>query len=673
MHLPPGTDLTPLLADLCGCLGLLGLLVFGYGRLRLYLAWRETTAGNRDEQRSWTALLGLALLFGLIATLAGLAPLQPAPGLALDMRLAVLALAGLYTPLPAAAGAALATTGLGAIGLGAGPALQALGSVLLGWGWRWPRSPGTRSRSRLFSALAIVALGLVLSCLALTAQPQPQPLSASTRWQSLAGLLFFFPVALVLGAALLETVERLLRREQQLRHASERQAQARRFDPLTGLPNRRHFVRLLSDALMQATQRGDALVAVACLNLDGYRRINEQLGRAAGDAALGTWARDLRLNLRGGDLLGRLDGDQFAIALVGCRDHEQARQRLEALRATAAGLKEFAGAPPVQPSASAGLTFHPDDRAPADVLLRHAELALYAAKEQGRNTTRVFDAGRDSRLQARREAVAQVLQALHEGHMELHYQPKVRVSSGQVVGAEALVRWRHPQRGLLAPGSFLPQILGTPAARALDDWVLDAAIAQAAAWAARGLALPVSINMSVPSLVAAEFLPRLSRLLAARPALPAGAVEIELLETETMSDLSQVRRAIEALAELGVSVSIDDFGTGYSTLSYLQQLPAQSLKIDQSFVRDLLERPMDRALVRGIIGLARAFERDVVAEGVESAGHARALVAMGCDILQGYGIARPMPAEALPPWIAAWRTPADFLPSGREGDADVAL
>jgi EAL domain-containing protein (putative c-di-GMP-specific phosphodiesterase class I) len=310
-----------------------------------------------------------------------------------------------------------------------------------------------------------------------------------------------------------------------------------------------------------------------------------------------------------------------------------------------------------QLTASMGVTFYPQDSTDADTLLRHADLAMYTAKDLGKNQVQVFDPSRDARVQQRRATLLRIEQAMKVGELELFFQPKMRLSNGSLFGAEALLRWRHPERGLLAPGAFLDEITGTPFSEVLDRWVAERALQHVAQWREAGQVVAISVNMAVPTLTAPGFIEFMEKLLLQFPQLPIYTLEIEILEYETMNDLALVAQTIERLYALGVRVSIDDFGTGYSSLSYLQRLPAQFIKIDQSFVRDMLSSDTDRALVQAIVGLAKAFGREAVAEGVETHEHAAVLGAMGCDIVQGYGIARPMPAADLPAWVSGYRLP----------------
>mgnify|MGYP002720286264 FL=1 len=371
------------------------------------------------------------------------------------------------------------------------------------------------------------------------------------------------------------------------------------------------------------------------------------------------FAQRLKKEVRVDDLIGRIGGDEFVVVLQHCQSPEAALQRLEALRQALAQTANLDGNE-VCLTCSAGVTFYPDDSADADGLLRHADLALYAAKEQGKDRTVVFDVQQGQRRQARRQSAKLVEDALQRGEMELFFQPKVRISDGRIIGAESLIRWRHPERGLLAPGAFLEDIAGTPVTNLLDYWVLDAAFKAGHSLASEGQPLSLSVNLTVPTLIDSHFQLKVSQLLAQYPELPSRFLEVELLETETFNDLSAVAYVIQGLDTLGIQCAIDDFGTGYSSLTYLQRLPAQIVKIDQSFVRDMLDNERDRTLVRGIVSLARAFERQVVAEGVETLAHAEALCGMGCDILQGYGIARPMPLGDLKVWIKNWRPPPEL-------------
>ena len=368
--------------------------------------------------------------------------------------------------------------------------------------------------------------------------------------------------------------------------------------------------------------------------------------------------------MRGDDTVARLGGDEFVMLLGNLNSTEEGEQVLERiLRIVAAPF------PPrvMTVSASIGATFFPHDSADPDMLIRHADQAMYLAKQSGRNSYHLFDPEQDRRAQHHRELLERIRQGWAAGEFCLYYQPKVDMRQGRVVGAEALIRWRHPEQGLLAPGAFMAIVENSEFAGMLGDWVLETAIQQIAAWNAAGLVLPVSVNMSARHLQRPDFAARLQALLAGYPSVCPQRLELEILETTALNELDRVSHIFAECRQLGVRFSLDDFGTGYCSLTYLKHLPVQVLKIDQSFIRTMLDNPSDLAIVRGIIGLAAAFKLDVIAEGVESVEHGVRLLQLGCDHVQGYAIARPMPAEAIPDWVRQWRKPGLWTVSALDG------
>jgi diguanylate cyclase (GGDEF)-like protein/PAS domain S-box-containing protein len=424
------------------------------------------------------------------------------------------------------------------------------------------------------------------------------------------------------------------------------------FDPLTALPNR----SLLLDRLQQAiahSQRQKHPLAVAYFDIDGFKSVNDSFGHAAGDELLKLVAHQVKLVLREGDTLARFGGDEFVMLLVDLESVQEVEVVLaRVLRAVAHPV--VLNATEVRVSASIGVTVYPQDNADADQLIRHADQAMVLAKLAGKNCYQLFDVSQDETQRTQRENVQHVLQAIERDEFVLYYQPKVNMRTGTVVGAEALIRWQHPERGLLAPGLFLPLIEGHPVCIALGEWVISTALAQMAQWRGQGLRLPVSVNISAMQLQAGDFVARLAELMAQFPQVPAQDLELEVLETSALEDIAQVSGVMAACQTLGVTFALDDFGTGYSSLTYLRRLPAELLKIDQSFVRDMLEDDADLAIVKGVIGLAAAFHRRVIAEGVETALHGERLLRLGCELAQGYGISRPLPARALPLWLDSW-------------------
>jgi diguanylate cyclase (GGDEF)-like protein/PAS domain S-box-containing protein len=424
------------------------------------------------------------------------------------------------------------------------------------------------------------------------------------------------------------------------------------YDSLTQLPNRALLADRLQLLLVQA-QRADALLAVCYLDLDFFKPVNDAYGHQTGDTLLMEVATRFKDSLRAGDTVARLGGDEFVLLLAGLGSVEECNQTLDRLRDRLAAPFSIDGHE-ITVSVSIGVTLFPLDGANPDTLLRHADQAMYQAKQAGRNRYHFFDAENDRQARAHREALERIQAALPKGEFVLYYQPKVDMRRGRVIGAEALIRWQHPERGLVAPGEFIPLIEGTDFSATLGEWVIAQALRQMRDWKSDGLELPVSVNISARHLMQSTFCQRLMELLAACPDVPPQMLELEILETAAFEDIHRVSEVMEECRKLGVSFALDDFGTGYSSLSYLRRLPVDVLKIDQSFVRDMLHDADDLAIISGIIGLARAFLRHVIAEGVETPGHGAVLMQMGCDLAQGYGITRPMPAEDLPGWVAAF-------------------
>lgn len=434
-------------------------------------------------------------------------------------------------------------------------------------------------------------------------------------------------------------------------HAAELDRMAN-FDLLTGLPNRRLFADRLGQAMARARRGGHSL-AVCYIDLDGFKAINDQLGHALGDQALIAVTRHLGTVLRSQDTLARIGGDEFVLLLDLDSPHA-CDAALARVLATVALPIEL-GQHTVSLSASVGVTLFPSDDADADTLLRHADQAMYQAKEQGKNRVLRFDVQQARSQQIHREQLARLRLALAQGEFRLHFQPKVDLGDGQVVGVEALLRWQHPDLGLQPPLSFLAYLQHSELDHLVGEWVLAQALGQIERWCAQGLELVASVNISPDHLLRPQFAASLEALLAAHPRAPARLLELEILESATVTDLGQAAATVSRCRELGVKVSLDDFGTGHSSLALLRHLPVDGLKIDQTFVRDLRTDRNDHALVNAVIGLGQAFGCQVTAEGVETLADAAELHHLGCRFAQGYGIARPMPADQLDVWLAAWR------------------
>jgi diguanylate cyclase (GGDEF)-like protein/PAS domain S-box-containing protein len=426
------------------------------------------------------------------------------------------------------------------------------------------------------------------------------------------------------------------------------------FDELTGLPNRVRLTQLLLEALA-AAERDGSLLTVCYLDLDHFKPVNDEHGHYAGDELLLKLAERLRRSLRtsasGDDVVARIGGDEFVLLLRAASVEESrlAVERMLHIVGLPFGLS--AGDAPVAVTASIGATVFPIDNADAETLLRHADHAMYGAKQAGRSGYQFFDAERDRLAEARFVELGRVQEALDAQELCLHFQPKVDMRDGRVLGVEALLRWNHPEQGLLTPAHFLPLIEHTGLSTAVGDWVLRQGIEQLARWQSIGLDLTVSINVSARHLQEPMFARNLADLLAAQRLPVADRLVLEVLETTALADINFTCGLMEECRALGVRFALDDFGTGYSTLTYLKRLPLDMLKIDRSFVINMLNDRQDMAIVEGVIGLSQTFGCTVVAEGVETLEQAQALIEIGCDIGQGNGIAHAMPADEVIAWV----------------------
>ncbi|HYJ84156.1 MAG TPA: EAL domain-containing protein [Allosphingosinicella sp.] len=421
------------------------------------------------------------------------------------------------------------------------------------------------------------------------------------------------------------------------KEAAERIAHLAFHDALTGLPNRAVFADHLAGTVAKADEGADP-VAVLCIDLDGFKAVNDIYGHPAGDALLVAAAQRLRAAVRGHELVARLGGDEFAVVQAG--GEQPGHAGLLAGRIVEALAEPFAlGSDTVRISASIGVALFPADAADPESLVKNADMALYRAKAEGRGTARFYEAAMDEALRQRRQLAADLGQAIGRGELCVHYQPLADLGSGRILGFEALLRWTHGRLGEIGPATFIPLAEESGLILRLGQWVLREACAEAARWTP---ALKLSVNLSPLQFTQSDLAAEVEAVLA-ETGLDPDRLELEVTEGLLIKDADKAIAILERLKALGVQISMDDFGTGYSSLSYFRMFPFDKVKIDQSFIRDMIDNPQARAIIRSVIGLGQGLGMPVVAEGVETEEQLEALRAEGCDQVQGYWISRPGP------------------------------
>ncbi len=426
------------------------------------------------------------------------------------------------------------------------------------------------------------------------------------------------------------------------------------YDPLTKLPNRVLFIDRFNQSIAHSKRTGNQL-AICFLDLDDFKPVNDNYGHSTGDRLLVEVAKRISSSIREEDTVSRQGGDEFALLLNDIESFTQCEQTIERLHHALAEPYIIDGFHH-KVSVSSGVTLYPDDNGDIDTLLRHADQAMYQAKLAGKHRYHFFNPEEDQRTIQKHHQLDEITQALSNKEFQLYYQPKVNMRTGKVFGAEALIRWFHPERGLIPPLDFLPLIEGTELEIQVGGWVINEALQQLDHWQQQGVKLEVSINIASHHLQSSVFFNQLDDALARHPNVPPQDLQIEILESSALGDLMKINEIITSCQEvLGINVALDDFGTGYSSLTHLRSLPAHTIKIDQSFVRDMLDDKEDLALIEGIIGLAEAFDREVIAEGVETTEHGVLLMRIGCHYAQGYAIAKPMPAEKVASWMRNYK------------------
>ena len=438
--------------------------------------------------------------------------------------------------------------------------------------------------------------------------------------------------------------------------AEQKVQELARFDSLTGLPNRSMFLAELDRAIARA-QRGGEDFAVCFMDLDRFKSINDTLGHAAGDELLKVMARRLRHVLRTNDMVARLGGDEFVIMLEG---NAQANERA----AVARKLLEAVGEPlalsgcEVLVTGSIGIACFPVDGADAATLLKHADAAMYQAKAQGKAAVRFYTAELAEQATRAFEMESELRLALVRSELLLHYQPKIDLGADRLQSVEALLRWRHPTRGMVSPGEFIPLAEERGLIVPIGRWVVQAACRQIRDWRSAGLQpVPVAVNLSARQFASDTLVADIRDAMALYGVAPA-ELEFELTESALMADPERAAAVLSQLDVMGLRIAIDDFGTGYSSLSYLKRFPADLVKIDRSFVKGLPGDRDDAAITQAVIAMAHSLGLGVVAEGVETTAQLESLRRMGCDQAQGYLLGRPMPAEDMAARLAQADPPA---------------
>ncbi|MDD2664123.1 MAG: EAL domain-containing protein [Dechloromonas sp.] len=432
------------------------------------------------------------------------------------------------------------------------------------------------------------------------------------------------------------------------RNAEAHIAYLAHYDPLTGLPNRVLWNERAHAELRSADRHGDTL-AVLFLDLDHFKSVNDSLGHAVGDQLLASVAQRFTARLRDNDILARLGGDEFVILLPRLKHRDDALLVAHKLIDALAAPMQI-GEHELTVSTSIGIALYPDDGQDVSTLLKHADVAMYSAKDQGRNGCQLFSPDMDARAVERLMLENALRRAIQRDELVLHYQPQVG-SDGRTVGAEALVRWQHPEMGLLAPGQFIDIAEASGQIQALGDWVLRAACRQQVEWSAAGRPLIVAVNISALQFRQGGFTERVRAILDETGADPA-RLELELTESALMQPTPKVLARMNRLCDWGIRLALDDFGTGYSSLSYLKRLPIHRLKIDRAFVQDLPDDAEDVAITVATLSLAKNLGMEVVAEGVETAAQRDFLAERGCRVMQGYLFSRPLPVDDFSRWLA---------------------
>lgn len=623
----------------------------GYEAARTLLSWLAGVAASgvalgvatrRDLTRPTLLLAALAMTAGICAMhYIGMAALQMQPGITWDMRWVAASVGVAFISSTAAL-------------------------TLFVWTMRRAGTPPGWQRSGAAALMALGIAGLHYTGMAAAGFVDGSLcLSRNDLGGDSLGLIVAMAATLMLALTLMTTAldTRLRGRASGLENSLEAAADELRrialLDPLTGLPNRLTFEDTLRQAALRAGDTGQR-VAVLLIDLDGFKLVNSSLGHRGGDEALQLVATRLHQACRPDDLLARGGGDEFLVCLDWPADEADeallalAQRLVGAVRAQAT----LAGGQDIRLSCSIGVALFPE-HGPVERLVSAASTAMHEAKRSGRGQARLYAPHMADTLRDQMALTRDLHDAIAAGALELWYQPKVHAHHGRINGCEALVRWRHPERGLIGPNLFIPLAERHGLICPLGDWITDAACRQVRTWLDQGLRMRVAINLSVHQLRQPDLIERIRASLAAHR-VPPELITVEITESVAMEDVRQTLGIFTALRALGVKIAIDDFGTGYSSLSYLGRLPVQQLKIDRSFIMELDREGHGRTIVDAVIRLGHALGLETVAEGVETPAQRDLLTALGCDKLQGYLFAKPMPAAALTRWLIGIERPASI-------------
>ncbi|MEH6651956.1 MAG: EAL domain-containing protein, partial [Motiliproteus sp.] len=432
------------------------------------------------------------------------------------------------------------------------------------------------------------------------------------------------------------------------------------YDALTLLPNRTLFLDRFKSAIVNSDNSKTSL-AVCFIDLDNFKPVNDNYGHDVGDKILVEVSRRIQSNLRPSDAVSRQGGDEFALLLSDIHNFSDCEYVLKKIYDSFSQPYLIDGVYH-QITASTGVTLYPQDDGDIDTLLRHADQAMYKAKLEGKHSYRLFNKENDQKIMIKQKFLNKINSAIDNNEFRLFYQPKVNMKTGEVYGAEALIRWVTPESGIISPVNFLPVVEGTEVEIKLAKWVVNEAIDQLASWHDQGLMIEVSINISSNHLQSANFIDDLKDVFNKYEKLDKRYIQIEILESSVLSDLDTISNTLRICRDdLGIQVALDDFGTGYSSLAHIKSLPADIIKIDQSFIIDMLDEGDNFNIIDGVLGLAQSFDRDVIAEGVETTAHGLILLIMGCEKAQGYGIAHPMKVSDFREWFDAYQPNKDWL------------